>query len=60
MTTEYAKFRKTRFFGSLDGLRAVSIAGVILFHSWWVHRITGDSMPFQCCGRDRSESTSFS
>lgn len=24
-----------RFFGSLDGLRALSIAGVIWFHSWW-------------------------
>jgi peptidoglycan/LPS O-acetylase OafA/YrhL len=35
MTAEYAKFRKTRFFGSLDGLRALSIVGVILFHSWW-------------------------
>lgn len=35
MTTEYAKFRNTRFFGSLDGLRAVSIAGVIWFHCWW-------------------------
>jgi peptidoglycan/LPS O-acetylase OafA/YrhL len=32
---EYARFRQTRFFGSLDGLRAVSIAGVIWFHCWW-------------------------
>lgn len=31
----YAKFRETRFFGSLDGLRALSIAGVIWFHCWW-------------------------
>jgi peptidoglycan/LPS O-acetylase OafA/YrhL len=35
MSAEYTQFRKVRFFGSLDGLRAVSIAGVILFHSWW-------------------------
>ncbi len=35
MTTAYEKFRKARFFGSLDGLRALSIVGVILFHSWW-------------------------
>ncbi|HXQ26600.1 MAG TPA: acyltransferase [Candidatus Acidoferrales bacterium] len=35
MTTGYAKFREVRFFGSLDGLRALSIAGVIWFHSWW-------------------------
>lgn len=35
MTTAYARYRKTRFFGSLDGLRAVSIVGVIWFHAWW-------------------------
>ena len=35
MTSSYAEFRKVRFFGSLDGLRALSIAGVIWFHSWW-------------------------
>jgi peptidoglycan/LPS O-acetylase OafA/YrhL len=29
------RFRKVNFFGSLDGLRAVSIAGVVWFHSWW-------------------------
>ncbi|HEV7514131.1 MAG TPA: acyltransferase [Candidatus Acidoferrum sp.] len=30
----YSRFRKTSFFGSLDGLRAISIAGVIWIHSW--------------------------
>jgi peptidoglycan/LPS O-acetylase OafA/YrhL len=35
MTPGYAKFREVRFFSSLDGLRALSIAGVIWFHSWW-------------------------
>lgn len=35
MTSAYSSFRRTRFFGSLDGLRAISIAGVIWFHSWW-------------------------
>jgi peptidoglycan/LPS O-acetylase OafA/YrhL len=35
MTSAYERFRQTRFFGSLDGLRAISIAGVIWFHSWW-------------------------
>lgn len=35
MEPSYAKFREVRFFGSLDGLRAVSIIGVIWFHSWW-------------------------
>lgn len=31
----YATFRAARFFGSLDGLRGLSIIGVIWFHSWW-------------------------
>jgi len=31
----YAQFRAVRFFGSLDGLRAFSIMGVVWFHSWW-------------------------
>ena len=35
MEPSYAKFREVRFFGSLDGLRALSIIGVIWFHSWW-------------------------
>jgi peptidoglycan/LPS O-acetylase OafA/YrhL len=35
MESSYEKFRGVRFFGSLDGLRAVSILGVIWFHSWW-------------------------
>lgn len=35
MTTPYSKFREVRFFGSLDGLRALSIVGVIWFHCWW-------------------------
>ncbi len=35
MTSSYASFRNVRFFGSLDGLRALSIIGVIWFHSWW-------------------------
>ncbi|MFZ3380785.1 MAG: acyltransferase [Candidatus Acidiferrales bacterium] len=35
MDPQYAKFRAVRFFGSLDGLRALSIIGVIWFHSWW-------------------------
>src|ERR1700683_2022788 len=35
MTHGYAKFREVRFFGSLDGLRALSIIGVIWFHSCW-------------------------
>lgn len=35
MTPEYAKFRDVRFFGSLDGLRALSIVAVIWFHCWW-------------------------
>jgi peptidoglycan/LPS O-acetylase OafA/YrhL len=35
MSSSYARFREVRFFGSLDGLRALSIIGVIWFHSWW-------------------------
>lgn len=35
MNCSYASFREVRFFGSLDGLRALSIIGVIWFHSWW-------------------------
>jgi peptidoglycan/LPS O-acetylase OafA/YrhL len=35
MNSSYARFREARFFGSLDGLRALSIIGVIWFHSWW-------------------------
>ena len=35
MTPGYARFREVRFFGSLDGLSALSIIGVIWFHSWW-------------------------
>jgi|SRR5580704_2475914 peptidoglycan/LPS O-acetylase OafA/YrhL len=35
MTSSFARFRDVRFFGSLDGLRALSIIGVIWFHSWW-------------------------
>jgi peptidoglycan/LPS O-acetylase OafA/YrhL len=35
MSADYKSFRDMRFFGSLDGLRALSIAGVIWFHSWW-------------------------
>ena len=35
MTPGFTKFREVRKFGSLDGLRALSILGVIWFHSWW-------------------------
>jgi len=35
MNSSYTRFREVRFFGSLDGLRALSIVGVIWFHSWW-------------------------
>lgn len=35
MTTDFTRFREVRKFSSLDGLRAVSILGVIWFHSWW-------------------------
>ena len=30
----YQKFRAARFFGSLDGLRALSILGVVWVHTW--------------------------
>lgn len=33
--SSYDKFRAVRFFGSLDGLRALSIIGVVWFHCWW-------------------------
>src|SRR5260370_19436413 len=35
MGSSYARFREVRFFGSLDGLRALSIIGVIWSHYWW-------------------------
>jgi hypothetical protein len=35
MFAGYAQFRRVRFFGSLDALRAFSIMGVVWFHSWW-------------------------
>jgi peptidoglycan/LPS O-acetylase OafA/YrhL len=35
MEQSYEKFRSVRFFGSLDGLRALSIVAVIWLHSWW-------------------------
>src|SRR5271170_5381467 len=35
MQQSYEKFRGVRFFGSLDGLRALSIVGVIWLHCWW-------------------------
>lgn len=35
MEQSYEKFRGVRFFGSLDGLRALSIVAVIWLHSWW-------------------------
>ncbi len=35
MADHYAQYRAVRFFGSLDGLRAFSIMGVVWFHSWW-------------------------
>jgi peptidoglycan/LPS O-acetylase OafA/YrhL len=35
MDQNYEKFRGVRFFGSLDGLRALSIVAVIWLHSWW-------------------------
>jgi len=34
-SARYAAFRASRFFASLDGLRGLSIIGVIWFHSWW-------------------------
>jgi peptidoglycan/LPS O-acetylase OafA/YrhL len=35
MQQSYEKFRGVRFFGSLDGLRALSIVAVIWLHSWY-------------------------
>jgi peptidoglycan/LPS O-acetylase OafA/YrhL len=35
MESSYEKFRGVRFFGSLDGLRALSIVAVIWLHAWW-------------------------
>jgi peptidoglycan/LPS O-acetylase OafA/YrhL len=35
MKSDFTRFREIRKFGSLDGLRALSILGVIWFHSWW-------------------------
>lgn len=36
MLDAYHKFRGVRYFGSLDGLRAVSILGVVWFHTWFL------------------------
>jgi peptidoglycan/LPS O-acetylase OafA/YrhL len=30
------RFREVRYFGSLDGLRAFSILGVVWFHTWYI------------------------
>jgi hypothetical protein len=35
MEPSYEKFRGARFFGSLDGLREMSIVAVIWLHAWW-------------------------
>jgi peptidoglycan/LPS O-acetylase OafA/YrhL len=35
METPATRFHEVRKFGSLDGLRALSILGVIWLHSWW-------------------------
>ncbi|MDB5290901.1 MAG: acyltransferase 3 [Phycisphaerales bacterium] len=35
MPSAYRRFRDVHFFNSLDGLRAISILGVIWFHSWY-------------------------
>lgn len=35
MEQSYEKFRSVRFFGSLDGLRALSIVAVMWLHAWW-------------------------
>src|ERR1700677_927543 len=35
MESSYEKFRSARFFGSLDGLRALSIVAVIWLHPWY-------------------------
>ena len=31
----YEQFREARYFGSLDGLRGLSILGVVWFHTWF-------------------------
>jgi len=36
MMDAYNKFREVRYFGSLDGLRAISILGVVWFHTWFI------------------------
>jgi peptidoglycan/LPS O-acetylase OafA/YrhL len=36
MRDAYQEFREVRFFGSLDGLRAISILGVVWFHAWYI------------------------
>jgi peptidoglycan/LPS O-acetylase OafA/YrhL len=36
MLPNHSQFMRTRFFGSLDGLRAISILGVIWSHVWYV------------------------
>jgi peptidoglycan/LPS O-acetylase OafA/YrhL len=36
MRDAYDKFREVRYFGSLDGLRAISILGVVWFHTWYI------------------------
>jgi peptidoglycan/LPS O-acetylase OafA/YrhL len=35
MAPGFSRFHEVRMFGSLDGLRALSILGVMWFHSWW-------------------------
>jgi peptidoglycan/LPS O-acetylase OafA/YrhL len=35
MEPSHEKFRGVRFFGSLDGLRALGIVAVIWLHAWW-------------------------
>lgn len=43
----FDRYRGTRFFDSLDGLRALSILGVIWFHTWHgtPHRATLEQLP---------------
>ena len=43
MTTPHAAFRNARFFGSLDGLRAISVLAVIWHHVGPVH---SEAMPY--------------
>jgi peptidoglycan/LPS O-acetylase OafA/YrhL len=35
MLSAYAEYRSTKFFASLDGLRALSICGVVWTHAWF-------------------------